>query len=835
MCLLCALDAFCASPPCNVTLSAVVTDETCPGFYDGAIDLVVTGATGNVSYTWSTGDLVEDIASITSGTYSVTILDANGCVASGSYTVTDAHGLTVSLGNDTSLCNITNYLLTPVTSGATFYYWQDGSQSTTFLANSPGIYDVYVQNSFGCFATDTVELLEFPVAVASLAYTQPGCGTQLGGLDLSPSGGQPPYTYHWSNGLATQDNTPIGPGTYTVTLTDANGCETVTFGILFPPGDMSDFSLDVSKVCDYRDSLPFKSFSNGFLGDGLNDYLTLADTTFTRPGDLYTLEAWVRPTALAGVPQVVAEKRLLSNDGVSITYDPATQKVHTIHQNGPYFVRVESNASLQTGAWSHIALVVDSVYTKLYINGVLDSMAAFSGGTNPVPGTAWTFGGGPNRTSFVGMIDELRFWNVAMPPEEIQEIGHRPVPSAVNELDFYINFDQATGSNHVHDRSQHHLEANFVNADSEAVWVATNPLGLSYLWDFGDGTFNNSQNPTHNYAPMIFANSQVILRVSTLQGCTSRDTLMLPTHTQGNPFIQTSGSGPYCLGDTIGLFVSGQYSTYQWTNGSTNDSIWVTTTGNYGIDADDGVGCVHHDTLHITVFPNNTPAPIITPAGTTTLCDGDSVLIDVGSGYANYYWSNGATTQSIVVLDSGSYSVIVANGFGCTKLSDTAVVVVVPTPLATITAVGNVLTASPGTSYQWFFNGQPILGAINQTHTALQSGDYSVHVGNSGSCDAVSADFNFLVGLVGPATAGNWQLFPNPTTSDPRLNYELTRAVTLHLQIIDLQGRVLWHSQAKLAAGKGQLEIPMESLPSGAYLLKIDGPQVNTSHMISKM
>jgi hypothetical protein len=128
---------------------------------------------------------------------------------------------------------------------------------------------------------------------------------------------------------------------------------------------------------------------------------------------------------------------------------------------------------------------------------------------------------------------------------------------------------------------------------------------------------------------------------------------------------------------------------------------------------------------------------IITPNGPTTFCQGGSVLLTANSG-SSYYWSTGATSQSITVTASGSYTVTVAS-----SVSAPVSVIVNPLPAATITAGGSLtfcqggsvtLTSSSGSSYLWTPGNQ-----TSQSIAASSSGSYAVRVTNSNGCSATSS------------------------------------------------------------------------------------------------
>src|ERR1043165_7108995 len=123
-------------------------------------------------------------------------------------------------------------------------------------------------------------------------------------------------------------------------------------------------------------------------------------------------------------------------------------------------------------------------------------------------------------------------------------------------------------------------------------------------------------------------------------------------------------------------------------------------------------GCQGSSANPIVVTVNQAPVPNITPGGTHNICTGHSVILDAGSGYSAYLWSNGATSQTITVDSTGTYNVTVTQN-GCTGYSGNPPTVFAQiTPTATITEIGRangqmLLQAGPANaSYQWLYQTQ---------------------------------------------------------------------------------------------------------------------------------
>ncbi|MEI7801616.1 MAG: FG-GAP-like repeat-containing protein [Bacteroidota bacterium] len=120
--------------------------------------------------------------------------------------------------------------------------------------------------------------------------------------------------------------------------------------------------------------------------------------------------------------------------------------------------------------------------------------------------------------------------------------------------------------------------------------------------------------------------------------------------------ITYSGSPVLCTGQSLTLTAPSGFSSYLWSDGSTTQSVSITTLGDYSVQVSNGACTAYTPSVHVLVDPDNTPS--ISVSGATTFCAGGS--IDISSTTANTYtWSNGATTQSIQATQSGNYYVIV--------------------------------------------------------------------------------------------------------------------------------------------------------------------------------
>lgn len=214
--------------PTIVSLNAVPTNSTC-GFANGSINLTVSGGVTPYTYLWSNGITTEDLSGMLAGTSTVTVADANGYTKDTNATVLDTNGPTLSTTQVNVLCNgaATGSIDLTVNGGTApyTYLWSNGATTQDVSGLLAGAYTVTVTDANGCTKSTSATITEPPALVLSTTQVNVTCfeGSN-GSIDLTVSGGVAPYTYLWSNGNTTQDISNLVVGTYTVTVTDANGC-----------------------------------------------------------------------------------------------------------------------------------------------------------------------------------------------------------------------------------------------------------------------------------------------------------------------------------------------------------------------------------------------------------------------------------------------------------------------------------------------------------------------------------------------------------------------------------------------------------------------------------
>jgi hypothetical protein len=225
--------AFCVPSDALAHLNLEVTlqkNVSCAGRQDGAITVAASGGSGNYIYRWNTGANGAGLTGLVAGTYSVTVSDGVQQIVKNA-TITQPAPLQVQLLPQQHTCSTEhNASITANVQGGTppyRYLWSNGSTQNALHGLNTGNYQLTVTDHNGCRQTGATNLTAPTPLVLSLTATQ-AFGTNNGAINLTVSGGTPGYRYRWSNGATTENLQNLGPGTYTVTVTDADNCTAST-------------------------------------------------------------------------------------------------------------------------------------------------------------------------------------------------------------------------------------------------------------------------------------------------------------------------------------------------------------------------------------------------------------------------------------------------------------------------------------------------------------------------------------------------------------------------------------------------------------------------------
>jgi hypothetical protein len=216
--------------PPALTTSATSTPVSCFAGTNGTATVAATGGSGAYAYLWqpSNGTGATETG-LTAGTYTITVTDANGCTSSATTTITEPTALTATISSTQATCSFANGSATVNVSGGitnyTYAWSPSGGTAATTTGITGGNYTCLITDANGCTLSPTVNVASANAPIVSTVTTMVTC---FGGNDGSATaitvGGTGPYSYLWSNGDADSIAAGVTAGSYTVTLTDANGC-----------------------------------------------------------------------------------------------------------------------------------------------------------------------------------------------------------------------------------------------------------------------------------------------------------------------------------------------------------------------------------------------------------------------------------------------------------------------------------------------------------------------------------------------------------------------------------------------------------------------------------
>ena len=243
-----------------------------------------------------------------------------------------------------------------------------------------------------------------------------------------------------------------------------------------------------------------------------------------------------------------------------------------------------------------------------------------------------------------------------------------------------------------------------------------------YLWNDG------SQNQTL----MVTTGGIYSVIVTDNNGCTGVDSIALTA----TPLVSLGPDQVWCVGVISTLDAGPGFASYLWSDGSSAQTIDVSTTGIVTVTVTDGSGCINSDVISVTF--NTVPVYDLGPD--FDICDGQIALLDPGPGYMSYLWSDGSTNQVLGVTVAGTYWVLVSSAPNC-EASDTITISVLPSPvmsLGTDTTLceGATLTLDAGAGFNGYLWSD---GSANQTLDVTTSDIYIATVTGSNGCETTDS------------------------------------------------------------------------------------------------
>lgn len=755
-----------AQLPCGITTSITKTNVSCFGGSNGTVTLTVTGSTPPVNITWSNGATGATVTGLTAGTYTYTYTDADPShTFSGSVTITQpAAAMVASLSTVNMSCANTNdgQALASVLSGGTSpysYAWSSGHPNNPVAAPlGPGPITVTVTDASGCTATATGTISAPPTLTLSITTIDDSCyQSETGSATANVSGGNPPYTYYWSNISSAQTNLGLGAGNYTVTVTDNKGCTITGSATINQPTPLTH-TLVLQNINCY----------------GANTGSITITPSGGTPAYTYT---WTPGSVSGNTPTGLTAGQY----NVTITDSKNCKRVDSVVLTQP--------ATALTVTTSHTDVTCYNANNGSVTITISGGTAPYTYQGNPIPAGTTTLTNLPPAT-YSGTVTDANGCTANVSETIIQPQPQSLTTSSTNNTcnggnsgTASANFVNATGTVTYNwsngqtgatitgltantytvtatDQNQCSLTGTVTVIEPPAPVMTVNVTDAPCFGANGTATAN----PTGGTLPYTFnwsaggVSTQTVslplgsYTVTATDAASCNQTAAFTINEPSDITIQETHTDLNCYGDANGdiqLIVTGGNGpnyTYTWNpNVSSTNLAGLLTAGVYNITVTDQAGC--NKTISVTL---SQPAQAVTlniqsnNISCFGVSDGSITIIASGGtpGYT-YTWNpNITSTNSVSGLGPGTYYITVTDSKNCSVMP--SVTISQPNQPLTVTPSHTNLTCSQsndgtvtatvsGGTFPYFYTWSPNVGS-GSTLTGLAAGSYFLTVTDNNGC-----------------------------------------------------------------------------------------------------
>ena len=808
--------------------------------------ITISATTSNCTgctYLWNDGytnanRLLEPTASTS---YSVTATNNIGQTATDEINITVNPLPTVSSFINNPPCNnaaIGSIDLTPTSPNMPFTYLWNNGQTTEDLNNiSAGTYSVTFTDTNNC-SDEVTFILSNPSSfiVNSTTYLIDCNGDNDGLIDLQISGGTGPFDFLWSNGATTEDIANLAPGSYSVTIEDANLCQEIqSFNVTEPTAlqnNPSSTNIDCSGNNNGHINLnvsggnaPYSYiWSNGQTGNSLSN-LTAGDyiVTITDNVECQIIETFSisTPTQLIGSIDASQIPCFSSSNGsVDLMVAGGTPPYSFIWSNG---ATTEDINNLTAGTYSVVITDNNNCTTSEQVTIEMTNELVINDITNAVScnGDA----DGSIDISVTGGNGNYSYqWSNGLTSEDLSNL----TPGTYDVI--VVDVSNCEGS------------ASFVISEPDPISILHSTFSESCLnsndafidlnisGGSGDYTYLWSNQSTSENLSNISAGNYFVT-VTDSNNCTMTESFQVMTNPA--PQVESAVFDASCFGlidGEIDLSISptnNQYA-YTWSNGPTTEDLQNLSAGNYIVTISYGNNCEV-----IEDFTIQQPLAITISGDIVNLeCHGEqngSINLSVSGGSNvgfQYNWNNGNTNEDLSNLNGGIYSVEITDSNNCSESASFEVMEPMLISLNGILTNPTSSTASDG-AIQLFPNGGITPYTVNWSNgdnsfnpSNLSAGTYSVTLTDANDC--IAEETFTLTGPVGTndiEALTNFTLFPNPTTVSFNVNASFNSKIQGEIVITNLLGQTL--DQYSFFNATIKKEFDVQQYPSGIYLVTL--------------
>jgi PKD repeat protein len=757
--------SYIITQPTAFTSTAVTTNVTCNGANNGAINITASGGTPPYNYDWddiADTDNPEDRMGLAPGFYAVFLTDANGCMTNKMATITQPNAIQIVITSKTDAsCGSSNGTASVAANngiGTATFAWNNGQTGSTANNLAAGIYTVTATYSNGCSASIPVQINQ--TNSFSLIGQSPAplmCHGQSNGfLQVMATAGTPPYTYLWSNGATTPTITNLPAGIYTVTASDAGGCQTPLFFTITEPAILqANLSMQSAQCFGSNTGVAISTPIGGtapysFLWQNNSTNDTLAGVA----AGIYRVSVTDVHGCLRSDSVIVTQPTALN---LSVN---ATNLVCNGNQNGSAQATVSGGSGGYIYFWSNgqTTNTISNVSAGSYYVVVTDAHGctamAFATISTPDPifllysviEPPSCFGGNNGAVQIQAMGGTTPYniiWSNGQTGTSINNLAAGTYASTLTDANGCILQGSIDISQPDLLVTTEYMHQDINCTTGSVCYTETNVVGgtepYHYLWSSGEDSPDIAAKKAGTY----------ILTVTDNKGCTST---FSTTFTKiGQLDIQTALVIPVKCPDSSGsIFLYNNMSgfppiQYNWSNGLTGAHIDA-PVGPYQVMATDSIGCA--DTLSVTIENDPNQIQLIYFVDAITCGNGSDghigVVLSGGAPPFNILWSTGdVNITEIADLPAGNYWVKITDAVGCVVLKSFNLggppPLVVELNVMDISAIGandgsiSVQSISGGTPPYSLFNpdGTPWVSLTN-----LAPGTYSFNILDANGCQS---------------------------------------------------------------------------------------------------
>ncbi len=688
----------------QVTVSVVGTNATCFGLNNGYATAIASGGWAPYTYQWSNGGSTATIAALPPGTYTVTVTDIDLGFGTASVTITEPPQIGVTVYSQSQICSVSpDGTATAVPYGGTppyTYHWSNGGTSAMITGLAAGTYTVTVTDATNCTTVGSVNVLIFGnegIWIGDSTVNVTCFGANNGMAIAMPMSGTPPYTYQWSNGGTTMKVNNLAPGTYTVTVTDANGCFGTWPFIISQPTDLTLIGGTTPAACSNNGTATitpnggtapyniiwspggYTNFTVTSLAPGAYS-VTVTDANGCTEGATVTVTGNNTALVVNGTVQAPAGCTIGGSATVSVTSGSGSYKY--LWDNGQM-------TAVATGltVGNHTVTVMDLVTNCMGVGTVNIPQATPIITTVIVTTNATCSLGGTATASATGGV----------PPYTYAWSNGQTGPNATNLMagTVIVTVTDATGCVATQSGTVTQTQGPSVTAvvntnatcttGGTATATATGgATPYTYLWSNGATTAT---------ATGLLAGTRTVT-VTDANGCAASASVTI-TQPNAPTVTAAAGAAATCItGGSATATGSGGVTpyTYKWSNNATTATITNLVAGTYTVTITDVNGCTA--TASVSIAAPLTPTVIIASSTNANCNQPGSATAMAAGGVApyTYAWSNGETGITAVNLPGGTYTVTVTAANGCTA-----------TATVTIGSTNNGISIG---DYVWYDNDQ---------------------------------------------------------------------------------------------------------------------------------